>query len=966
MKIPANASYELIYSIAEHPYLGPLIEAYIVQLTSSGKLSLVHQRIHANNADFYDRKLDESDYQTLKLLDEITPEFIAKKFSTKGRIRPKDFFDREFRLDLHRKQIRPFIEKRLAQVLKLIYGKKVYRRTGKNVIAESADWSPNRATVLFHLRRNEDNTHYFATIKHNGARINITGSHSLMLTESPCYLLCGGLIMQFDDEPDGAKLAPFLKKKFIEIPRKSEREYLQKFVIPLLEEHSVYAVGYEISSEKFKARPKLKITHLVDGQVGALLLFQYGEHDFPFQAGKEVSVFMTPDRGSYQFTRVRRSLEWEGHKSEALKSLELQSAGGAEFKWGDQFEVHDAIGWLKQNQESLQKAGFEVEIDLDHHYSLMDGELTYTIRTENDWFDVRAMVRFGTAEIPFITVRKAILSGDRFITLPNDQRALIPQKWIDQIKGLDAFSTSTDAFKLDRHHIGLIQELELDSTKTFKTEEALIPLVDVETPSGFQGSLRPYQHAGYNWLNFLYANHFGGCLADDMGLGKTVQTLAFLQQIKEHGLNDDQSTAKGQMPLFGAPASRTSLLVVPTSLTHNWYYESKRFTPDLNIGIHAGPGRAKTSDRFSYYDLIITTYGTLRNDLKIFKSFDFELIILDESQFIKNPTSKMARSAYQLNGRMKLVLTGTPVENSITDLWSQMNMVNPGILGGFTSFKSTYVTPIEKHHQTDLLERLQKVIQPFVMRRTKMQVATDLPPKTEQIVYCDMTEEQEDIYEKTKSTYRNQILDAIQSNGMAKSQIQILAGLTKLRQMANHPLLCEENFKGESGKFDEVVNRLHTALDEGHKVLMFSQFVGHLTLYRHYLDERGIDYAYLDGGTAASVRKDEVRKFQQEEVSLFLISLKAGGFGLNLTAADYVFLLDPWWNPAAENQAVDRAHRIGQDKPVFSYKFVTGNTVEDKIIRLQEKKLQLSSSLIKTEESFIKKINMDELQEILT
>ncbi|HTD42155.1 MAG TPA: DEAD/DEAH box helicase, partial [Mucilaginibacter sp.] len=462
--------------------------------------------------------------------------------------------------------------------------------------------------------------------------------------------------------------------------------------------------------------------------------------------------------------------------------------------------------------------------------------------------------------------------------------------------------------------------------------------------------LRPYQKAGFNWFHFLQNYHFGGCLADDMGLGKTIQTLALLQKHKE----DTEA----------AGSKSTSLIIMPTSLIYNWMNEAKKFTPKLRIMVHTGTFRYKSPETFANYDVVITTYGITRIDIELFKTYFFEYIILDESQNIKNPSSKSYQSVKQLKSRFKLILSGTPVENSVNDLWTQMSFINPGLLGSQQFFQNEFVTPIEKKKDEDKARKLQALIKPFILRRTKEQVATELPPKTENLFYCKMSDEQASVYEKVKSEYRNELLKSLEDGTFAKTQIQVLQGLIKLRQIANHPSMIDEEYEGDSGKFEDVVHTLSNVLDGGHKVLVFSQFVKQLTIYRNHFEQEGIPYVYLDGSTQN--RGDVVQRFQEDEKTrVFLISIKAGGVGLNLTEADYVFILDPWWNPAVEQQAIDRTHRIGQTKNVFIYKFITKDSVEEKILALQNRKLKVARALITTEESFIKSLSPEDIREIL-
>ncbi|MEP1095782.1 MAG: DEAD/DEAH box helicase, partial [Cyclobacteriaceae bacterium] len=432
---------------------------------------------------------------------------------------------------------------------------------------------------------------------------------------------------------------------------------------------------------------------------------------------------------------------------------------------------------------------------------------------------------------------------------------------------------------------------------------------------------------------------------DDMGLGKTIQALSLLQHEKNT-----------------SPDS-TSLLVMPTSLLYNWELEAKKFTPKMKILNHTGVNRNKKSADFGKYDLVITSYGTTRIDAEILGEFYFNYIILDESQAIKNPDSLISKKVRELNSRRKLILTGTPIENSTLDIWSQMRFLNPGLLGNEAYFRKEYLLPIEKKKDVEKIKKLNALIKPFILRRDKSQVAKDLPEKVVNIRYCTMSEDQREVYEKEKNAFRSRILDIIETDGMSRSHILLLQGLSHLRQIANHPKMTNPDYEGNSGKLEEVTYMIESSLTKGHKVLIFSQFVKHLKIVSDYLDNQGLKFAYLDGSTKD--RKGQVDLFQtNDEYSIFLISLKAGGTGLNLTKADYVFLLDPWWNPAVEAQAIDRAHRIGQKQSVFAYKYITKDTIEEKILKLQEHKQKLASDLINIEESFVKSLSKVDIQNL--
>ncbi len=471
-------------------------------------------------------------------------------------------------------------------------------------------------------------------------------------------------------------------------------------------------------------------------------------------------------------------------------------------------------------------------------------------------------------------------------------------------------------------------------------------------PQGFVGELRPYQKAGFDWLHFLHEYHFGGCLADDMGLGKTIQALVFLQSIYygEQGI---------------AAPHTASLLVVPRSLLVNWQREASRFTPSLRIMEFFESARLKDTDIFKDVDLVITTYGVMLRDIQLLHGYEFYYAILDKSQSIKNPLSQTARAAHLLRARHRLVLTGTPIENSTAELWSQFTFLNPGLLGNLKYFKTEFGLPIEKRGDERAVENLRKIVYPFILRRTKDQVAPELPPRTERILYCDMEPAQRKLYNRTRDLYRGMLLGMLENQGLNESRMKILEGLLRLRQIANHPQLVDEKSHGSSGKFELLLDTMETLQAEGHKALIFSQFVQMLTLVRREIDQRQIRYTYLDGQTQA--RQEQVDIFQNDPtIPFFLISLKAGGLGLNLTAADYVIHIDPWWNPAVEMQASDRTHRIGQDKPVFVFKLITRDSVEEKILILQDRKKVLFDQIITTESVFFKDLTVEDIQALFS
>jgi SNF2 family DNA or RNA helicase len=475
----------------------------------------------------------------------------------------------------------------------------------------------------------------------------------------------------------------------------------------------------------------------------------------------------------------------------------------------------------------------------------------------------------------------------------------------------------------------------------------------VDPPFGFQGQLRPYQREGLGWLHFLQKFGLGGCLADDMGLGKTIQVLSLLEERRV--LRAETSSADRLPP---------SLVVMPRSLVFNWKKEAERFTPELRVLEHTGGVRIRGHKHFDDYDAVFTTYGTLRRDAPFFKDKLFDYVILDEAQAIKNASTESAKAARLLRGNHRLALSGTPIENHLGELWSLFEFLNPGMLGSATVFKLGKSSGSKPDEEIRAL--LAQALRPFILRRTKAQVARDLPAKVEQTLFCQMEPAQRALYNELRDHYRRALLNRIERDGLEKSKIHILEALLRLRQAAIHPGLIDRSRINEaSAKMDMLMPQLSEVLEEGHKALIFSQFTSMLGILRARLDAEHIRYEYLDGQTYD--RAAPVERFQNDpESKLFLISLKAGGLGLNLTAAEYVFILDPWWNPAVEAQAVDRTHRIGQTRSVFAYRLIAKDTVEEKVLELQQTKREIADAIINQDNSLIRDLRPEDLAVLLS
>jgi len=591
------------------------------------------------------------------------------------------------------------------------------------------------------------------------------------------------------------------------------------------------------------------------------------------------------------------------------------------------------------------------------------GALKFQLASGIDWFELHGDVQYGETSIPVPRLLKAMNRKENTILLDDGSYGILPEEWLERHSMLLGLGTlKEDHVRFSRNQVGLLDTL-LEEEPEANCDEAFLQLkkelqafegVDpVDPPKGFHGSLRHYQRGGLGWMHFLQRFRFGGCLADDMGLGKTIQVLALLEE--RRCLRAEKSSSHSMAP---------SLVVMPKSLVFNWLQEAKRFTPGLHILDHTGGERKRDHKHFDSYDVIFTTYGTLRRDASFFKKKTFDYIVLDEAQAIKNASTESAKAARLLKGRHRLALSGTPIENHIGELWSLFEFLNPGMLGSTSVFKSGKET--QEKSGNGNLAHLARSLRPFVLRRTKKQVAPDLPDKVEQTLFCNLEPEQKDLYNELREHYRNSLLQRVESDGINRSKIYVLEALLRLRQAAIHPGLIDPSRAHEpSAKLDMLLPQLKGILDQGHKALVFSQFTSVLDILRTKLHSAGIEYAYLDGQTRD--RAAPVERFQNDpEIKLFLISLKAGGLGLNLTAAEYVFLLDPWWNPAVEAQAIDRTHRIGQTRSVFAYRLIAKDTVEEKVLSLQETKREIADAIINQDNSLLRNLTSEDLALLLS
>ena len=651
-----------------------------------------------------------------------------------------------------------------------------------------------------------------------------------------------------------------------------------------------------------------------------------------------------------RWTRVTRHLDVEARLEAEARAAGLQPTPGGEGVEGS----FDAAN-LRSVVEALTRQGWLVEAE---GVRLRGSHVpNISVASGIDWFDVDVHVDFDGVRAGLPELLRALQDRDGYVLLSDGSHGLLPEQWLAKAGVLTAFGTSEEtSLRVPKAQAWLLsawldeQEAESDLAvdEMFtrwrdRLHEGLTPHA-LHEPESFHGELRPYQREGLGWLDSLSRIGMGGCLADDMGLGKTVQVLAMILARR-------------------ANARGPALVVAPTSVLFNWLREAERFAPTLDVRVHHGTSRTKSAASLEGADVILTSYGTMRRDVPLLGSMQLDLAVLDEAQSIKNPSSLAAKAARTLRADMRLALTGTPIENHLGDLFSIFQFLEPALVKG-----SARVRDWMRGAKDDvaLAQVVARGLRPFLLRRTKEQVLSDLPAKTEQLVECDMHAAQRRAYDELRRHFRDELLGKESGAFVEPSSMNVLEALLRLRQAACHPGLVDPaRSRADSGKLEALLPMLEDVVESGHKGLVFSQFTSFLAIVRERLDERGIVYEYLDGRTKK--REEHVRRFQEDpDVRLFLVSLKAGGVGLNLTAADYVFLLDPWWNPAVEAQAIDRSHRIGQTRAVTAYRFVSRGTVEEKVMELQQRKMELARALFDPAGSTLRGLTREDLEWLLS
>jgi hypothetical protein len=849
---------------------------------------------------------------------------------------------------LHPKLKKLFAEVNVNPFVFYLNGHKAFKTSNLQPVGLSGD----PITPFFSVAATEDHFEVACYVKINGQPVDVSRNEC----KSSVVFFYNNNLYLWNKPEDIALAEKFTGKgEKLVISKEDWPARLKDLVLPLTKDYHVDFDGQLVKEVK-DGDPERKLLLQEKGDYLVFQpLFSYkgyetrpgGKDEIIIPDGGQVLIVHRNKESEGQFFRKLESLHSQFIHPEGSHSLALKGADVLKNNWF--FLFVDAMEEMK-----IPVYGFDALKNF--RFNTAKPQTKIHISSNTDWFDARVDIEFGNQRVTIADVKKALANRQQFVPLNDGTLGVLPEEWIKKYSLLFRVGEGkTNQLRLSKYHMSVIDELyegRNEEELIIRLEEKYEQLREfnrireIPPPAHLEPILRPYQVHGFHWLNYLQEVNWGGILADDMGLGKTVQALSYLQHFRD---------ANGHL---------SALVVCPTTLMFNWENEIRKFTPDLTYHIHHGGDRTRNKQALSQYNVIITTYGTLRSDIKLLLEMPFDYAVLDESQAIKNPASKVTKAACLLHAKHRLCMSGTPLQNNTFDIFAQMNFLNPGMLGSIEFFRQEFAVPIDKFGEQDRKDHLRKLLYPFILRRTKEQVAKDLPEKTETILFCEMEDEQRKVYDAYRNDYRDKILGTIEVQGIQRSQLTILQGLMKLRQICDSPAILNETdrYPNHSIKLDELAREITENIGD-HKALVFSQFLGMLALIRERLKELDVKYEYFDGSTSAVDREKAIQAFQNDDsCRVFLISLKAGGVGLNLTAADYVYIVDPWWNPAVEQQAIDRTHRIGQTKNIFAYRMICKDTIEDKILQLQEKKRILAKDLIADDDGFVKSLTRADVE----
>lgn len=950
----ANKLYALCVDLAYDETLqNYLPTAYIVDVKDS-HLAYIQKKATVETLPGYDITLSDTEKEIFDLIQLLQVENLNHRFNVTKK--NKKSLQDLLKTDDHKSVILPFVQRQLAKFYDKIKETPLPMsiEMGRTGYFEQHQISISKETIKpkLYFSKTDLGMTYALRLEVSSEIIYPSDVKIVLLLNQPGWIVLDKVLYALE-HINSKKLSPFLTKKDLVIPQKTVKTYFETFIKDVVKKVDIEADGFQINSQNKLQNCVIEpIYHLFSGKYLVQLRFIYDGIEFVSTDKRKKHVSLEVyDQDSISILETKRDFEMESKYLEKLatfdwqpfedgfftKSFDLKHIGKYDF-------VYDII----TQKETLIEAGFRVpdfEIDRNLVYAHQGG-LTHQISDKMDWFDIEMTIKTGTFEFPFTQIVSNLKTGNRFYELPNATFFLIPDEWFSQYKPLlDWADIQSNQIKIRKSQFTLLEVLQTEKPKPLlQTQETTV----FQTPTTIKATLRPYQETGVNWLWEHHQNHLGACLADDMGLGKSLQcitlldfvrtTLPIIPNIEVPNLDLFTELSDSKVPL-------QSLIVCPTSLVYNWENEIQKFAPHFKVSLYLGKDRRQLQKTIQVQDITITSYSVLLRDFEWFNTLHFLYLIVDESQQIKNRDSKIFKIISQIDAEHKVSLSGTPIENSLSDLWSQMQFINPNLLGEYPKFEKLFKKPIEKNQSEEALTHLKSLVKPYILRRTKEQVLTDLPKLTEQVFFSELEESQKLLYESEKSKARNLLLGVKTTQG--KHNAQVFKTLMKLRQLSNHPWLAGEIRESESGKFSDVTLYLETLLKSGQKVLIYSFFVDHLKIYTQWCENQGIPFALFTGQTKVENRKSEIEKFRNDaSIQLFFMTTQSGGVGLTLTEANFVLILDPWWNPFKELQATGRAHRIGQEKPVHVVRFIAKDTIEEKILKLQARKKGISDAII--------------------
>jgi SNF2 family DNA or RNA helicase len=943
------------------------VDTYSYKPSPNGKMTYI-RTLKESDIDNLP-KMEDSDNQIISLINSIKDDGL-KNFGKKKDLHLPYFYDYLNRDELSAIDapiIEEYINKKLNKIFSLLADKQVFTsRTsyvGSQTDIEEAQISTEQILPFFVLKEEDDFVVLEGFTKLHGKKIKLAsvtnpGSYWTRTFGKNIYKLAN---------PEVANLLSYLPKNGIIKVRKSNFSgFFQEFVLPLAEKFTIdLQISQEIENQTLTFKEAKVYLKEDESNLMLIPVYEYYTQEREEQQVVEFSHDQKINKINYDSDKItiqERNPDAEKYHYDIIREQNTDFNSQEQYPFF-YLPFNDVLkeGWLFKFFEAMKEQNVTIlgfkELK-KFKYNPNKAVFTVTTGSGIDWFDMHIEVQFGDQFVGIKEIQKAVLKKQNYVELSDGSLGMLPEEWLKKYENILKFGrVKGEELQISKLHFSLIDELGKD-INNFELEQELFEkkskllnfkeMAEIPLPTNIQAKLRDYQVEGFKWLNFLDEFSWGGILADDMGLGKTLQMLTFLQEQQNRNKHS------------------VHLVVLPTTLIFNWQAEAAKFCPDLKLYVHRGGTRQKVNEHWKDYDIILTTYGMVRSDVELFREFDFNYIVLDESQAIKNPDSLISKAARLLNSRNRLVMTGTPVENNTFDLYSQMEFLNPGLLGSAEFFKTEFATPIDKMQDKEKAAQLRKIVYPFMLKRTKEEVAKDLPDKTESIIYCEMDVKQRKVYDTFREMYRQKLVDKMAIDGRAKSSFLILEALLKLRQICDSPALLNDEIEYDqnSAKLEEIVREIEENAGN-HKILIFSQFLKMLDLIKGHLEKHKIKYEYLDGKTTD--RADRVNHFQEDDsCRVFLMSLKAGGVGINLTEADYVYLVDPWWNPAVEQQAIDRTHRIGQKKKVFAYRMICKDTIEEKILLLQDKKRDIAKDVISTEDGFLKKLSQNDIIDLFS